>query len=236
MRIVVVILMLVSLIACASPDPTATPTLASTATPTAIPTVPATPTPTPTPTPMATPSPTPIPTATPQPTSTPPCSTFADAKSAWDGGNPTCVGYPYPTPTPTPRPTATPTPRPTSTPTPTPTPRPTPTPTQVPISGYVMEIGPGLYGFQIAEGAMALAELTFPDTASFIGGIQVPAAGGEWGGYLSAIGSESGIWTGSLTDLVTGYCYVVLSHGFGGDTVPCPSTAHTAKGTTVLRR
>ena len=62
---------------------------------------------------------------------------------------------------------------------------------------------------------MALAELTFPDTAIFIGGIQVPAAGGEWGGYLSAIGSESGIWTGSLTDLVTGYCYVVLSHGFG---------------------
>ena len=116
--------MLLVLAACSSPEPTATPT--SPPEPTATPVATATPVPTPTPTPTATA--TAAPTATPQPTATPPCSAFADARSAWDGGNPTCVAYPYPTPTPTPRPTATPTPRPTS------TPRPTPTPTQPPIT------------------------------------------------------------------------------------------------------
>ena len=109
-------------IACAAPEPTPTP----------IPGPTPPPRPTATPTVMSTPSPTPTATASPtptiQPTPTPPCHAFDDVKSAWDGGNPTCAGYPYPTPTPTPRPTATPTPR------PTPTPAPTPTPTQVPVS------------------------------------------------------------------------------------------------------
>ena len=108
--------------ACATePTPTATPKPTATPEP---PTATATPEPTATPTPV----PTATPTATPQPTPTPRCREFPDAKSAWDGGNPTCAAYPYPTPTPTPRPTSTPTPR------PTPTPAPTPTPTQTPIS------------------------------------------------------------------------------------------------------
>ena len=131
--LIVCSLLLIVLVGCSSPEPTATPT--SIPEPVATP-IPATLTPTPTPEPTATPSPTPTaaptPTATLQPTPTPPCNAFTDARSAWDGGNPTCVNYPYPTPTPTPRPTSTPTPR------PTPTPAPTPTPTQTPITDLGM--------------------------------------------------------------------------------------------------
>ena len=77
-----------------------------------------------------------------------------------------------------------------------------------------MELGLGWYGFQIAEGTVALAELAVPDLASAILGIEVPAAGGEWGDTSVALGYESGIWTGPLTDLTTGYCYIIISRGF----------------------
>jgi hypothetical protein len=133
-----------------APTPTATPTMAATATPTPIP-VPtleptSTPTPTPTPTtePSATPTPTLEPTSTPSPAPTlEPTPTPTVESSATPSPTPTPTDEstltPTPSPTPTLEPSSTPTHEPTSTPTiaPTATGTAQPTATTIPQTGSV---------------------------------------------------------------------------------------------------
>ncbi len=127
------------------PSPTVEPVPTATLTPT--------PTPTPTPEPTDTPGPTLTPTATAVPTATPsPTPTSAPTVEPTAAPSPTLT----PAPTQTPRPTLSPTPRPTATPPPTATPRPTPTRTP--------SVNPALAGYSplLAEAASNLpAEYDF---------------------------------------------------------------------------
>ena len=152
------LVVLATLAACDSPEPTATPT------PQPEPTASPEPTPTPTPEPTATPTPQPEPTASPEPIPTP-----TPEPTATPTPQPEPTALPEPTPTPTPEPTATPTPQPEPTaspePTPTPTSEPTATPTPSPTAG---RLSPALI-YQKVSPAIARVETD----ASFGSGILI---------------------------------------------------------------